>query len=406
MYFSLSSDQPVYIIKNCDNIVGLFLLSRVQHLDVSLGAYRDDWLGYSRLTGRQTDIVKKQIKKIFDDHGLKIDIQVNKDVVDFLDVTLDMRNCFYQPFTKPNSVPVYVHKQSNHPPSILQNIPLSVNDRLNRLSSSKEKFETAAPAYQAALEKSGYSHKLEYRDMSESMTRQPRRTRTRSRRVTYFNPPFSLNVETNVGKEFLKIIKTFPRNNPLAPIVNTNTIKISYRTLQNMGGEISRHNKKLLSEEEEAPAPTCNCRAANKHRCPLPNSCTVSNVVYGATVTNEVDSSVETYTGLTANPIKLRIRKHESDISSYRPHDPDNHKSGTRLSRHCGQLAANGIPFTITWKILKETKTAFNPKTGFCVLCCTEKFFIMFKPEDATLNLRSEFFSHCRHKERHLLRKS
>ena len=144
------------------DIVGLILLSKVQHLGVSLGCFRDDWLGYSRLTARQTDNVKKQIKKMFNDHGLKIEIEVNKDSVDFLDVTLDMRNCSYQPFTKPNSVPIYVHKQSNHPPSVLQNIPQSVNDRLNRLSSSKELFETAAPAYQEALRKSGYDHKLEY----------------------------------------------------------------------------------------------------------------------------------------------------------------------------------------------------------------------------------------------------
>ena len=388
------------------DIVGLFLLSQVKNLGVSLGAFRDDWLGYSRLTARQTDIVKKKIQKIFDNHGLKIDIQVNKDVVDFLDVTLDIRNCFYQPFTKPNSVPVYVHRQSNHPPSVLQNIPRSVNDRLNRLSSSKEKFEAAAPPYQEALEKSGYHHKLEFTDLSGSTTRQPRRTRTRSRRVTYFNPPFSLNVETNVGKEFLKIIRAFPQNNVLSPIVNTNTIKISYRTLQNMGGEISRHNKKLLGGEVEAPAPTCNCRAAEKYRCPLPNSCTVCNVVYCATVTNEADNTVETYTGLTSNHFKKRVRQHEKDIEKYRPHDPDNHKSGTRLSRHCGQLAANGIPYNITWRILKETKTAFNPSTGFCMLCSMEKFLIMFKPEDASLNLRSEFFSHCRHKERHLLSKS
>ena len=66
----------------------------------------------------------------------------------------------------------------------------------------------------------------------------------------------------------------------------------------------------------------------------------------------------------------------------------------------------NNIPYTITRRILHETKTAFNPTIGFCVLCTMEKFLIIFRPKDATLNLRSEFFSHCRHKERHLLRKS
>ena len=153
--------------------------------------------------------------------------------MDFPNVTLDIRNCPYQPFTKPNSAPVCVYRQSNHPPSVLQNIPRSVNDRLNRLSSSREMFEGTALPYQA-LEKIVYNHKREFTDLSGGTTRQPRRTRSLC--VTYFNP-FSLNVETDVGKEFLKMIRAFPQDNVLSPIVNTNTTKISYRTLQNMGGE-------------------------------------------------------------------------------------------------------------------------------------------------------------------------
>ena len=68
---------------------------------------------------------------------------------------------------------------------------------------------------------------------------------------------------------------------------------------------------------------------------------------------------METYTGLTANAFKKR------EHVNYRPHDPDNHKSGTRQSRHCGQLVARKIPHNIAWRILKETKTNFNPTTGF-----------------------------------------
>ena len=39
-------------------------------------------------------------------------------------------------------------------------------------------------------------------------------------------------------------------------------------------------------------------------------------------------------------------------------------------------------------------------------LCTMEKYFILFDPYNATLNLRSEFFSHCRLKEKHLPFKS
>ena len=46
----------------------------------------------------------------------------------------------------------------------------------------------------------------------------------------------------------------------------------------------------------------------------------------------------------------------------------------------------------------------FNPGNGKCNLCLTEKHFIMFKPEGASLNQRSEIFSHCFHKEPQLLK--
>ena len=390
------------------DIVGLFLLNEVEHLDVQLGCFRDDWLGFSKLTARQTDNVKKKIQKIFEKHGLKIDLKVNKNVADYLDVTFDMKNESFKPFTKPNHIPRYVHTLSNHPPAIIKNIPLSVNERLVRLSSSKEIFESAAPLYQRALEASGYDHKLKFYEIATA-TKAPGRCRNRSRRVTYFNPPFSLTVASNIGKEFLDIVRKFPKNNILSSIVNTNTVKVSYRTLKNMGGEISRHNSNLLmTDAEKPPPPRCNCRAALKPDCPMPNYCTVSCVVYRAKVTKDNrqnPAEAEFYTGLTEGPIKKRIKRHYSDIERYRPLDPENHQSGTRLSRYCGNLAANNIPYSIAWDVICETKVAFNPLTSYCKLCTMEKYFIMFKPEGATINLRSEFFNHCRHKVGHLLRK-
>ena len=88
------------------DLVGLYLLHKVKDLNVSLGCFRDDWLGYSRLTPRQTDLVRKKIIKIFQENGLKIEINVNKKIADFLDITLDMESDSYRPFTKPNHQPV------------------------------------------------------------------------------------------------------------------------------------------------------------------------------------------------------------------------------------------------------------------------------------------------------------
>ena len=80
----------------------------------------------------------------------------------FLDVNLDLKTRLYKPYMKPNSTPLYVHSLSNHPKKILQNVPLAVNERLNRISSNQAVFSEAAPVYQEALYKSGYSHKLSY----------------------------------------------------------------------------------------------------------------------------------------------------------------------------------------------------------------------------------------------------
>ena len=53
----------------------------------------------------------------------------------------------YQPYKKPNNKPVYVHKESNHPPNVIKTIPASINKRLSSISSTKEDFDNAKPEY-------------------------------------------------------------------------------------------------------------------------------------------------------------------------------------------------------------------------------------------------------------------
>ena len=65
-------------------------------------------------------------------------------------------------YMKPGTVLKYIHRDSDHPPSIIRAIPKGVNSRLSRLSSSEAIFNTAAPPFQEALRKAGYSHKLVY----------------------------------------------------------------------------------------------------------------------------------------------------------------------------------------------------------------------------------------------------
>ena len=80
-------------------------------------------------------------------------------------------------------------------------------------------------------------------------------------------------------------------------------------------------------------------------------------------------------------------------------------RKGTTLSKYVRKLIKDNIPFNINWDIVKKA-APYNPITKICRLCISEKQHILFHPEDATLNQRSEFFSKCYHKEVHLLARS
>ena len=51
---------------------------------------------------------------------LKITIKDNLKIVDFLDITMDLKTGEHKSYMKPNNTPLYVHKQSNHPPNIIK----------------------------------------------------------------------------------------------------------------------------------------------------------------------------------------------------------------------------------------------------------------------------------------------
>ena len=121
------------------DLVGLFLLSKLSTLNLNIGLYRDDGLAVCDLKPRHAELVRKKLCKIFQDYGLRITSLANVKKVNFLDINMDLERNIYKPYMKPNDSPVYVHVESNHPRSIIKNIPLSVNKRLNLISRSSQK---------------------------------------------------------------------------------------------------------------------------------------------------------------------------------------------------------------------------------------------------------------------------
>ena len=120
--------------------------------------------------------------------------------MNFLDVTLDLQTSIFKSYIKPGDKPLYVNAASNHPPSILKNIPIGVNKRLSENSSNKEVFDLSTPLYQAELDRCGYTHKLQY--SPPEPPKEPKGKRKNKNRVTWFNSPYSLDVEKQTLEKY------------------------------------------------------------------------------------------------------------------------------------------------------------------------------------------------------------
>ena len=182
-------------------------LSHIIDID-NIGLYLDDGLGiFESLSGSQIERKKKNIIKVFKMCGLSIIVTTNITSVDFLDVTFNLKTESYQPFRKPNNEPKYIDISSNHPPQVLKQLLKSIKKRLSEISSSKEIFDNSKHLYEKALQESGFKEKLCYQQKDVNANSN-RKTKKRQRKIIWFNQTFSKSVETNLGKEFFKLLKT------------------------------------------------------------------------------------------------------------------------------------------------------------------------------------------------------
>ena len=59
--------------------------------------------------------------------------------------------------------------------------------------------------------------------------------RSRVRRIPWFNPPYSKNIKTRKGQQFLRLIdRHFPVGSKLYKLFNRSTVKVSYSCMPNM----------------------------------------------------------------------------------------------------------------------------------------------------------------------------
>ena len=117
-------DQP----ETCE-LVGKFMLSLLSKKFSfnSIGLYCDDGLFLFRnISGRQAEIHKKTVQKIFKSKSLQIIIKCNLKIVAYLDVTLNLNYGTCRPFHKPKEETTYIHVEFDHPQQNIKKIPRSV----------------------------------------------------------------------------------------------------------------------------------------------------------------------------------------------------------------------------------------------------------------------------------------
>ena len=104
-------------------LVDSFLLHQLSNKcnKKDIGLYQEDGLAvFKNKSGPQAERIKKDFQKIFRENDLNIVIKCDLKIVNYLDVTLNLLNNTYKPFSKPNNETNYIHKESIHPPSIIK----------------------------------------------------------------------------------------------------------------------------------------------------------------------------------------------------------------------------------------------------------------------------------------------
>ena len=87
-------------------------------------------------------------------------------------------------------------------------------------------------------------------------------------KIIWFNPPYWVNVKTNISKTISKLSKEKSfKKNKLHNIFNTSNIKISYSYMNDISSITAGHNTSLL--QPKITKYGCNCRV--KNTCSLQN---------------------------------------------------------------------------------------------------------------------------------------
>ena len=379
------------IAELCD----LFIMNKIVERNIfdkdDMSGYRDDFLIVTGTNRSEVERKKKQVTKLFKEWGFDITIEAFLEEVCYLDVKLNIVTGDYAPYLKPLAKIQYVNTRSDHPRSVIKAIPENINLRLNKLSRTKEIFETNISPYQNALTKSGYTYNLKWIENRNLVNKNKKKNK---KDILYFNPPWSNIISTPIGRNFIALIRKWFESNPLLKDkFNTKKLKMSYCTMENVIAMQTRRNKRILTPNHEEPY--CNCNRSNSE-CPIPNglpgkNCRTKNCVYKATVKNKTTKIEKVYFGSTSTEFKERVRTHRNTFRDPRK------ETYTELAKEIHKINRQNQSYEIRWEIMKKTKNR-QPGDKYCNLCSAEKFYILYYKFDNMLN--NFKMEKCRHKRK------
>ena len=131
-------------------LVGLFMLNLIAPLvsKNNVGLYRDNGLAIlENAFGLESECIKKKIIKLFQQYGLNISANTNLVQTNFFNIMFNLKLGKHWR----NDQPLYIHQQSNHPPTIKKQLPSMLVKHLSLLSCNCNEFFKAIPDYVEAI---------------------------------------------------------------------------------------------------------------------------------------------------------------------------------------------------------------------------------------------------------------
>ena len=174
-----------------------FILSQQSNIikNLDMGLYRDDGLiNIWNPNKPKLDSYRKRISNALKLLGFKITIYTNLKIVNFLDVTLNLKKGKFEPHKKKRMIhpSTYTLLQTTH--------SQSSNKYQNQFNSSNINiFNKGQHIYNNALKNSSYKQTLKY-------TPPKNKLKHRNRSITWFNPPYNKCVTSNISRDFLNLI--------------------------------------------------------------------------------------------------------------------------------------------------------------------------------------------------------